>query len=155
MNHLDPIRQTAVSHLQARLRSSRNSNATSDDIEHAALLVLSDDRGALTPAFLIRGALRDARRTRLRRHADAAMLPLDPENTELVRDDRFEAVIAREFVEQLRRDVLRARPECIGCFDAWLADEPIEDTAKALGLPVRRIKYLRVVIRDLARTMAA
>lgn len=163
--HAD-ARESVIKCLQAK--ASKHHPGT-EDFERADLaveLALSPDRDDELAPFLMRNVKRDARRIYLHRPhhevlfcdleqgAAAAVVTADGSDQMTVEDllpasrqpGPDEVALANELEDRVRRAVV---PVPVGeeCLNAMLDQEPPDDTAARLGIPVHRIYRLRAYIR--------
>lgn len=138
----------------------------------AISLALSPDRSAENAPFLMRNVQRDARRIfnhqprhevlfcTLEQSAPAAAAGDNEQKTleDVLPPSRHpgpeEEAVANELAEKIRTAV-KVLPDGEECFDAMLDQEPPNDTAARLGVPVHRVLRTRANIRWRARHVLA
>ena len=145
------VRLDVVSRLQHAERSAMGEWAKI--LDHAITLALNDTRIATTPGFLQRSVIRDARRILRRSHQSHPHEPLEQAGDKPAATALEESVLAHELEVKVQEYAARWGRDGEDCLAAMLAYEPCEVTHQRTGVPVRRLKYLRLKIREYLRTL--
>lgn len=153
MNGISQSREGAALRVYEGLRRFEPGSDEYETAEKALALVLNKKRR--DDAFLLRNVLRDARRVRVRaaqRHPD--FVPFDEELHTDHGDTPEDELAAGEMLTELAQAVTRDLPsDAIQCLPGLLREETVDESSRALGLPARRVKYLRRLIRAMAATL--
>ena len=145
------VRWDAVSSLQRVERSA--TGEWSEILNHAISLALNETRIATTAGFLQRSVIRDARRILRRSHQNHPHESLEQAKDISATTDLDASAITHELEAKIRAYAGHWGQDGEDCVEGMLAHEPCEVTHQRTGLPVRRLKYLRLKIREYVRTL--